>query len=249
MRLSDHIADQLEILINARGLKPGDRLPAERKLAEELGVSRSSVREAIQKLASRSRLTSRAGGGTYVNAPLPGWSDEAIVDPLAGLFKDNPAYRYDVLEIRHALEGAAAFHAALRATDEDKDKLRTCFDAMIALHDRENPMDEARADATFHLTIAETSHNLVLLQVMRGLFNLLQTNISQNLEKLYTLPRVFEPLSSQHRELMEAVIAGDPERARLAAHVHIDFVHNSLKSIDEDEARRARAFRPPSAKV
>lgn len=249
MRLPDHIAEQLEIMIDARGLNPGDRLPSERKLAEELQVSRSSLREAIQKLASRGRLVSRGGGGTYVREMPRGWSDDIIVNPLASLFKDNPGYRFDVLEIRHALDGAAAWHAAQRATEDDKNKLRERFDAMIAMHGSEDPMDEARADAAFHLTIAEASHNLVLLQVMRGLFSLLQTNISQNLEKLYTLPRVFEPLSSQHKELAEAIIAGDPERARKAALVHIDFVHTSLKAIDEDEARRARSFRLPSARV
>lgn len=249
MRLSDHIAQQLEIMINARGLLPGDRLPAERKLAEELDISRSSLREAIQKLASRGRLVSRPGGGTYVCDVPHSWSEEVIVDPLASLFMVNPEYRFDVLEIRHGLEGAGAWHAALRATDDDKRRLRERFDAMIELHGSENTMDEARADATFHLTIAEASHNLVLLQVMRGLFTLLQTNISQNLEKLYTLPKVFEPLSAQHRELMEAIIAGDPERARHAAHVHIDFVHTSLKTIDEDEARKARSLRLPSEKV
>lgn len=249
MSLPDQIAEQLEIMINTRGLMPGDRLPAERKLAEEMQVSRSSLREAIQKLASHGRLVTRRGGGTYVREAAPHWSDGAIVSPLSSLFKDNPEYRFDVLEIRHALEGAAAWHAAQRATDEDRRHLRTRFDDMIAMHGSDEPMAEARADAEFHFAIAEASHNLVLVQVMRGLFQLLQTNISQNLEKLYTLPKVFEPLSAQHRELMETIIAGDPERARRAALVHIDFVHSSLKAIDEDEARKARSFRLPPAKV
>lgn len=249
MRLPDHLAEQLETMINVRGLKPGDRLPAERQLAADMQVSRSSLREAIQKLVSHGRLVTRPGGGTYVQEAVPGWSDDAIVHPLKSLFKDNPDYRFDVLEIRHALEGAAAWHAAERATEEDKRHLRACFDETIAMHDSGDPMAEAHADARFHLAIAEASHNLVLAQVIRGLFDLLQSNISQNREKLYTLPKVFEPLSAQHRELLEAIVAGDAERARRSAHVHIDFVYTSLKSIDEDEARRARSFRLPSAKV
>lgn len=242
-RLPDQIADKLEQIIADRRLKAGDRLPAERKLAEDLQVSRSSLREGIQRLASRGILISRLGGGTYVAEAAAGWFTDAITAPLASLMLDDPEYRFDVLEIRHALDGTAAWHAAMRAMPEDKDRLRDRFDHMISLHGTDDPVEEARADAAFHLAIAEASHNLVLLQVTRALFDLLQANISQNLEKLYLLPRVFEPLSAQHRELMDAIVAGDAARARAAAYVHIDFVHTSLKSIDEDEARKARAFR------
>ena len=238
-RLSDHIAEQLETMIAEQGLKAGERLPAERQLAEQLQVSRPSLREAIQKLISRGLLISKRGGGTYVQeAPKA-----AFVDPLLTLFRENPEYRFDVLEIRHALEGNAAWYAALRATDEDKRLIRERFECMVAQHGSTDPMDEARADAAFHLSIVEASHNLVLLHVMRGLFELLQNSISHNLDKLYTQPRVFEPLSEQHRTLMEAVIAGEPERARKAAQEHLAFVEDSLKSIDADEARKVRSLR------
>ena len=159
------------------------------------------------------------------------------------MFRENPEYRFDVLEIRHALEGNAAWYAALRATDEDKRLIQERFECMLAQHGSPDPMDEARADAAFHLSIVEASHNLVLLHVMRGLFELLQNSITHNLDKLYTQPRVFEPLSNQHRELMEAVIAGEPERARKAAQEHLAFVEDSLKSIDADEARKVRSLR------
>ncbi|MFT4013696.1 MAG: transcriptional regulator LldR [Paracoccus sp. (in: a-proteobacteria)] len=248
-RLADQIAEKLEQMIAARGLGPGDRLPAERRLAEDLLVSRSSLREGIQRLASRGILVSRVGGGTYVAEPAPEWSSGAIFAPLETLVKGDPAYRFDVLEIRHALDGAAAWHAAIRATPQDKARLRESFERTLALHGSEDPMEEARADASFHQAIAEASHNLILFQVSRALFDLLQVSISQSLEKLYTLPKVFQPLSAQHRELLDAIVAGDAPRAREAAHRHIDFVHTSLKTIDEDEARRARSFRPPSEKV
>lgn len=238
-RLSDQIAEQLETMIATQGLKAGDRLPAERQLAEQLEVSRPSLREAIQKLISKGLLVSRAGGGTYIQDV----ASAGQTDPLVTLFRENPEYRFDVLEIRHAIEGNAAWYAALRATDEDKAQIRERFDAMIAQHGSDDPMDEARADAAFHLSIVEASHNLVSLHIMRGLFDLLQNSISHNLDKLYTQPRVFEPLSAQHRELMDAVLAGDPERARQAAETHLVFVEDSLKSIDADEARKTRALR------
>lgn len=239
MRLADQIAEQLETMIVEQGLKPQDRLPAERQLAEQLAVSRPSLREAIQKLISKGVLISKRGGGTFVQTiPKAGF-----VDPLVALFRENPEYRFDVLEIRYAIESNAAWYAALRATDEDKAHIQQCFEHMIAQHGSDDPMEEARADAAFHLSIVEASHNLVSLHIMRGLFDLLQNSISHNLDKLYIIPRVFEPLKEQHQALMQAVLDGDPEAARLAAQAHLVFVEESLKSIDADEARKARALR------
>nr|CAA6829856.1 MAG: Lactate-responsive regulator LldR in Enterobacteria, GntR family [uncultured Thiotrichaceae bacterium] len=237
-RIAEQVATQLEEMITQGNLKPDDRLPAERKLAEQLGVSRPSLREAIQMLTSKGMLYSRQGGGTYVKSPVatdPG-------NPMLTLFRNNPEYRFDVLEIRHALEGNAAFYAALRATNEDKQNIREKFETMISLHGSKDPMEEARADAAFHLSIVEASHNMVLLHVMRGLFELLQNSITHNLDKLYTIPKVFDPLSKQHRTLMEAVLNSDPEAARAAAEQHLVFVEDSIKEIDAEEARKQRSM-------
>ncbi|MEZ5536500.1 MAG: FCD domain-containing protein [Thiolinea sp.] len=237
-RIAEQIAKQLEAMISRENLQPDDRLPAERKLAEQLGVSRPSLREAIQMLTSKGLLYSRQGGGTFIKDTIA----KDMSDPMLTLFRENPEYRFDVLEIRHALEGNAAFYAALRATDEDKQRIRQNYERMIFLHNDDDPMEEARADAAFHLSIVEASHNLVLLHVMRGLFDLLQNSISHNLDKLYTLLRVFEPLSTQHRVLMEAVINSDPEAARKAAQQHLVFVEDSIKEIDAEEARKQRSL-------
>lgn len=237
-RLSEKIAEQLERMIADGSLNPGDRLPAERALSEEMGVSRPSLREAIQKLISKGLLFTRPGGGTFVKNNIA----TNFNDPMIAMFRENPEYRFDVLEIRHALEGNAAYYAALRATDDDKEKIRKNYDKMIALHGSKDPMDEARADSAFHLSIVEASHNLVLLHVMRGLFELLQNSISHNLDKLYTIPRTFQPLSQQHKTLMEAVVEGRAEDARAAAQNHLAFVEDKIKEIDDDEARKVRSL-------
>jgi Transcriptional regulators len=242
LRIAEQLTQQLEQMITSGHFTLGERLPAERALAEQFGVSRPSLREAIQTLISRGLLVSKPGGGTFVENDTP-QATAPCSSPLVELFRENPEYRFDVLEIRHALEGNAAWYAALRATDEDKANIRDCFERMIQRHGSADPMDEARADADFHLAIVEASHNLVLLHVMKNLFELLQNSISHNLDKLYTIPRVFDPLSEQHRELMEAVVASDPERARKAAQEHLAFVEDSLKSIDADEARKVRSLR------
>ena len=241
--ISDQIAGQLETMIADGSLQPGERLPAERTLSERMGVSRPSLREALKKLASKGLLMSRQGGGTYVMKSL----DSGITDPLLELIQQHPESRFDVLEIRHALDGQAAYYAALRATDQDRYNIQKKFERMINLHHTsDNPMDEAMADADFHLSITEASHNIVMLHIMRSLFAVLQKSIQHNLDKLYTIPKVFEPLSAQHEALMSAVVRGEPEAARTAAQDHMVFVEESLQSIDKQQARHERFLRQAS---
>ena len=241
--ISDQIATQLESLIADGSLKPGERLPAERTLSERMGVSRPSLREAIKKLASKGLLMSRQGGGTYVMKSL----NQGITDPLLELIQQHPEARFDVLEVRHALDGQAAYYAALRATDQDRYTIQKRYENMINLHhNSDNPIDEALADADFHLSITEASHNIVMLHVMRSLFAVLQKSIQHNLDKLYTIPKVFEPLSRQHEALMSAVIRGEPDEARNAAQDHLVFVEESLQTFEEEQARLDRFLRQAS---
>ena len=114
MRVSDQVVQKLQTLIEQRNLKQGDRLPAERQLATSLGISRPSLREAIQQLISLGILSSRRGDGTYIQQFPETWSQQLIVEPISHLMQDDPHYRFDVQESRLVLEGGTAWYAALR---------------------------------------------------------------------------------------------------------------------------------------
>lgn len=245
LRIAEQAAQTLQAMVAERGLQAGDRLPAERQLAAQLGISRGSLREAIRLLDSRGLLRSHPGGGTYVAQPVDegGAAAGPAADPMLALFRQNPEYRFDVLEVRHALEGSAAFYAALRSTDEDRARIVEAHRAMVATPGHEDPVKAAQADAAFHLAIVEASHNLVLLHVMENLFALLSTSISHNLGQLYALPRVQGPLATQHQGLLTAILDGQPEQARRAAQEHLTFVEEALKRMDEEEARKLRSMR------
>ena len=207
VRLSDTIADRLRALIDEQQLEPGARLPAERKLAAQLGVSRNSLREAIAKLISEGVLLSRRGGGTFVRWPQEDWSEQNIVYPLKTLMADDPDYSFDILEARHAIEASTAWHAALRATAADREKIQLCFDATLS----DDPDLASQADVRFHLAIAEASHNVVLLQTMRSFFDLLQLSVKQSRQRMYFVPSVFAQLTEQHQAVMDAIMAGDAD--------------------------------------
>ena len=244
LRLSDRVAQQVLELIQTTPLQTGDKLPTERVLAEQLGVSRTALREAIQKLGSRGVLESRVGAGTFVLAPVQSWHEQALA-PLAPLMRDDPQYRYDVLETRQIIELSTAWHAAQRATVQDKDHIRRCFDEMLRHQQSQDAANSARADAQFHLAIAEASHNVVVVQVMRSLFEMVLNTVAQNRRLMFVHddPKVLERLTLQHHDLMQAVIAGEPEQAKAVIAEHLDFVHEKLTQADAEAARMQRQGR------
>ena len=155
-RLSDDIVEQLEGMILEGTLKSGERLPAERALAEQFGVSRPSLREAIQKLAAKGLLVSRQGGGNYVAESL----GSTFSDPLLHLLENNPEAQRDLLEFRQTLEASCAYYAALRATEVDRERLTAAFEALQDCYTRSDEVsraEEGAADARFHLAIAEAA--------------------------------------------------------------------------------------------
>ena len=130
----------------------------------------------------------------------------------------------DFLEFRTTVDGVCAHDAALRATDADRDLLTSCFKAMEKAHGTEEPAEEANIDANFHLAIAKAAHNQVHLHIMRSLFKLLRKDVFFNRMRLYSHHGSRDLLLNQHREIYEAIIAGDPEKARSAAENHLGYV-------------------------
>lgn len=242
-RLSDDIVERLEAMILEGSLKAGERLPAERALAEQFGVSRPSLREAIQKLAARGLLVSRQGGGTYVAEAL----GSTFSDPLLQLLENSSEVQRDLLEFRHTLEGACAFYAAQRATPLDHERLRAAFERLQQCYDTPLPgggTEEGLADAHFHLAIAEASHNAVLLHTIKGLFDLLRRNVVTNIGGMYAQRgETRDMLMQQHRELYEAIVGGRAEEARAVSSRHIHYVQEVLAEVQQEAQREARARR------
>ena len=242
-RLSDEIVEQLETMILEGVLQAGERLPAERKLAEQFGVSRPSLREAIQKMVAKGLLVSRQGGGNYVSKEV----GTTFSDPLLGLLAEKHDAQKDLLEFRHTLEGACAYYAALRATPADHERLDAAFAQLEACYagSAENcRTEEGLADARFHLAIAEASHNVVLLHTIRGLFDLLRGNVITNIGGMYTQrSETRAMLIEQHRSLYHAIKAGDAELARQLSNQHIEYVCEVLAEVDEEQLRVQRSER------
>ncbi|MFZ2974664.1 MAG: GntR family transcriptional regulator [Ferribacterium limneticum] len=238
-RISDAVAASLERRILEGSLKSGDRLPPERELATEFGVSRPSLREAIQKLASKGMVQSRQGGGTYVTNAL----EATFFDPWQDMMGSHPNLREDMLEFRRMLEGQAAEWAAERATEADLTRLGQRFAALNATFTNENMDQRSEADIAFHQAVGEAAHNALLGHLSSALLRLMHDNIRLNLGELKTVPAAGALLKSQHAAIYEAIAGRKPQAARAAAETHIDFVRETLAQTLRSVARRETAAR------
>lgn len=238
-KISDIIMQELESMILEGSFGAGQKLPPERELAARFEVSRPSLREAIQKLVARGILFSRHGGGTYVSDQL----GSSFADPLQDLISSHDEFLYDQLEFRDALESLAAYYAALRSTDADKAKLTHCFEQLVDANQNQAFALEAKLDVAFHMIIAESAHNVVLQHTLRSLHTMLAKSISSNLKNLFEKKAARQLVMEQHTNLYQAIMAGDAEAARRAAHDHLVFVEDNLLKIRQEETRIQRSLR------
>lgn len=207
-------------------LQPGERLPAERQLSERFGISRPSLREAIQKLANKGLLNTRQGGGTYVSESL----SSSFSDPLLALLQDQPNAEFDTLEVRKELEGVAAFNAASKATEADRSRIWTRFNRMAEVQRSDaTGIEKLQVDSDFHLSIIESAHNIVLLHFMRAIRDVLENTIHDYLDQFYAEPRFVEKVCDQHRDIVTAIMDKDPEAARDKARYHLTFAYQAFR--------------------
>jgi GntR family transcriptional regulator, transcriptional repressor for pyruvate dehydrogenase complex len=212
-RLSDKVADMMLETIMSDRLKVGDRLPSERELGEQFGVSRTVIREAVRALVTKGVIEVRSGSGLRVAAV-----DADAVSESMSLFLRGGTLDFEkVHEVRTVLEVHLAGLAAERATDEDVARLREIHERM----QQETSDVEAAAldDLEFHRVIARATHN--------GLFLLLMDSIGSSLIDIRreNLGSGSAPMTlSQHEAILELIAKHEPEGARQAMRAHLDGV-------------------------
>ena len=217
-RLFEGIVAQVRDLIRDGRLQPGQRLPAERELAERFQVSRASLREAIRTLELERLVVIRPGAGTFVSKE----GFDAAMDVLARRLLAEREALADVVELRLVLEPQIAALAAQRATPEDKERLETI------LKEQEEQIlrgeTGAVADTAFHSAMASASQNQALVRLSATLVELLAPSRDESLQ---TPERSHRSVKS-HRTILSAIQQGDAEAARQAMTEHIVSVDPGL---------------------
>lgn len=229
-RLYHSVAERIKELICQGAYPPGSRLPGERDLAEDLGVSRVTVREAQIALEAIGMLDIRVGSGVYV---LRKSSDDANAMPDVGAF--------ELTEARSAIESEAAALAAATITDDELDQLDEIVEKMATESDPESPL-EADADREFHLTIAGATKNKAMLETVERLWRI--RTEKPEVRQAYDSICGMHPQKrlKEHRDIAVALRKRDPERARKAMRTHFKCIIEAMLSATEaqaiEEARR-----------
>lgn len=232
-RTANEVCAQIEELILEGVLRVGDKLPSERELSDQLGVSRPVLRNALKDLEVRGLLATRHGGGTHVADVIGDVFSKTMLELIAS----HPKATADYLEYRREVEGVAAGYAAQRATDHDKAILTDIIDRMRAAHQKTDFQEEASLDVEFHQAICESAHNLILLHTLRSCYRLLANGTFFSRSLVYSFPGARERLLAQHVAIFDAIIHGDPQAARTAAQAHMEFVEKCKR-----EAEKAAAW-------
>lgn len=223
-KLSNAVVRQIEQLVLRGILRAGERLPSERELAERLQVSRPSLRDAIARLQDMGLLAAKPGAGIYVADVLGSAFSPALID----LFARHDEAVFDYLSFRRDMEGLAAERAAKQGSDTDLAVVNAVFEKMEIAHAKKNAEEEAQLDAQFHMAIIEASHNVVMLHMMRSMYELLRGGVFYNRQVMFSQRTSRGALLDQHRAINTALQARDPVGARSAIEEHLNYVEDCL---------------------
>jgi GntR family transcriptional repressor for pyruvate dehydrogenase complex len=228
-RIYEKVVDELKELIANGELRLGDPLPPERQLMEELGVSRSSLREAFRVLELMGLIESIPGKGRFVRKPR----NEANVSSATSQLED--AAILELMEARRVLDPAIAAEAARRALPSDHTKLRRVLS--VTGEDMDTIAHRAQSDFDFHLAMAEATQNFVFTNIVKMEFNLIMATH----ERIYSLLADKEAFLCEHQSIYEAILDHDIEKASREARGHIERIYRTLQEAMALETRRHSA--------
>lgn len=212
------------------------KIPSERLLAVSWAVSRSTLREAIQRLVARGLLVSRHGSGVFVTDRLR----SRLTTPWSQLLAERPVRREETLEFRLIFECAMARFAAERASPDELGQMGEIVDRMRDAVEHQDVEAEAVADAEFHAALAAASHNAMFRHFNASVIPALREHITLNtfdamLEERSSRRRTLARLA-QHEKIYEAVRRRQPDAAYRAMQAHIKFVGRQFGSEPLEDA-------------
>jgi len=218
-KISEDITNQIKRLIVDGELKPGDQLPPERELIKQLGVSRPSLREALNSLVTMGFLEVRQAKRTFVKSV----TSKLIGDPLSLLIKADDQKIFDLIEVRKAIETWAAYHAAQKASSEDIEQLGTIISEMKKAFEEGRSWE--KQDADFHLAIAQATHNTIHMHIMSGIYDLLRESVG----RVFRDRAKIKKLLDQHYKIFNAIKNHSPDKARERTLEHLNYVESEVK--------------------
>ena len=219
-RVSSLVFEQIRELIYKGTFKPGQQIPPERELAASMEVSRTSVRNALDKLIKLGLLWQIQGQGTFVGSP-----EDRCGNPLAAAMATDEATFFDLLEVRMGLECNAARLAAQRATENDLLAMQKSLEEMADDLAGTNMISTA-ADTSFHMAVTFSTKNPVLIHLTRNFYDFLFVGIKKNLTHMVETQTAYADVLEHHRTVFRHIKNREPEKAYEAMRRHLLYVQD-----------------------
>jgi len=217
-RLYQEVIERIQELISEGKIEPGGQIPSERKLAESLEVSRSTIKEAFSVLEAKGIVTIHQGVGVFLISQSKEWISSQI---QLIINEQNPLLQ-ELIEIRQAIEGDAAYYAALRIDDQGKTQLANAFNKLVKAEQLKKTAVEE--DYNFHLAIIAASKNRLMHELIGVISKSIKSALLQSRNESIKSSEKNEAVIMEHQEIYQAIIDGRAEDARKAMWNHLKAV-------------------------
>ena len=221
-KLSDAVYRQLVSLISSGELKPGDKIPSERELAADMGISRQSIREALNRAEVMRLIEVRQGEGSFILSSV----NESLKPPLSLIMEKEVERIFDFLEIRKLVEGWCAEKAAVEATADELENMQEILDKMKKVAAKDKQWEAM--DLALHLSFAKATHNVIAVHIMEAL----KSNFRPFFKFAKSMPSSerIDVLWQHHYEIFSAIKQKDPVTAKKKVIAHLNFIEEKLKA-------------------
>jgi GntR family transcriptional repressor for pyruvate dehydrogenase complex len=221
-KINFQIMNQIKENIRSGELQLGDRLPSERAMAEQLGVSRATVREAIRSMELMGLVICVQGEGNFIPESL----ENSLIEPLSLMFMLNRSHANEISELRRALEIEAVRLAAEKISAGEVKRLEESLDVM---ENSDIKRKRVEADHAFHDQIAKASGNMLIINLLNSLSQIIEEQMAGVRANLILDDNNLHAINRQHRLIFNALEQRDMDEAIAAMTNHMDYVNRRLK--------------------
>ena len=221
-KVYEKVIEQIKDMIYNGELRRGDKLPSERALKKQLGVSRASIREAFSALEMIGLIESRPGKGTFIKEQ----ADKNLLEPLSLVLLLEDDVASELLEVRKVVETDCVRLAAKRIDEEELEFLRSVLDKMKGKTGFEE--ESIELDRDFHYSVARAAQNKVLYYLMTSIMDALDFHIKYTRTKLVSKEETMNEFTVQHEKIFKAIEDGDSKRAINEMNNHLNYVEKLI---------------------
>lgn len=219
-KVYEQVIEQIKGMIADGTLKKGDKLPSERDLAEQLGISRASIREAIRSLEIIGLIESRQGEGNFIRSSF----ENSLLEPLSIMFMLNEGKVQEIFELRKVIEIETAALAAKQITDEELDHM---LDLINKMKSSDNEEERVTYDTKFHYKIAQASRNFLIVNILNTV-SILMDSFIRDARKRIISNQHKDDIDFQHEKIWNALRNHNPGEAAEAMRRHMELINENL---------------------